>query len=137
MPRTGQRRTSVTRIATILSGAETAERAIQQLADLNIDGLDWRVLRPEIDHERLMPGWPAGGSVASTGTGQPVGAPIVADLPEENVLEDEGIPDDEAEYYAQSLDHGATVLVIDSPAEQVNRVRQILEDVGASRISID
>lgn len=127
----------MTHIATILSGAETAERAIQQLADLKIEGLDWRVLRPEVDHERLMPGWPAGGSVAGTGTGQPVGAPIVADLPEENVIEDEGIPDDEAEYYAQSLDHGATVVVIDSPAEHVDLVRRVLENVGASRISID
>ncbi|HMN31463.1 MAG TPA: hypothetical protein PKE45_25160 [Caldilineaceae bacterium] len=126
----------MTHIATILSGAETTERAIQQLAALNIDGLDWRVLRPEVDHERLIPGWPVGSSAAGA-TGQPVGAPVVADLPEGNVLEDEGVPDDEAEYYAQSLAHGATVVVIDSPAEHVDLVCRVLENVGATRISID
>jgi len=127
----------MTHIAAILRGAESAERAIQELADLNIDGLDWRVLRPEVDHERLMPGWPAGGAVTGSGTAQPIGAPIIADLPEDDVLEDEGIPDDEADYYAQSLAHGATVLVIDTSEEHVNTVRRILEKVDASRISVE
>lgn len=123
-------------IAAILSGAETADRVIQQLADLNIDGLDWRVFRPEVDHERLMPGWPVSGVGASgSATGQPIGAPIVADLPEENVLEDKGIPDDEADYYAQSLARGATVLVIETPGDDAATIRQLLEEAGASRIS--
>jgi len=125
-------------IAAILSGAESADRAIQQLADLNLEGLDWRVFRPEIDHERLMPGWPAGGVAGSgSGTAQPVGAAIIAGLPEENVLEDEGIPDEEADFYAQSLAHGATILVVDAPAEHTAAVRRVLEAAGATRISTD
>jgi hypothetical protein len=123
-------------VAAILSGAEAADRAIQQLADLQIEGLDWRVYRPEVDHERLMPGWPAGGTTAaSSGTAQPVGVAIVTDMPEDDFLEDKGIPEDEADFYAQSLAHGATVIVVETPSAHTDTVRQLLQAAGATRVS--
>jgi hypothetical protein len=135
---TNQGEEQMANIAAILSGAETADRVIQQLAELNLDELDWRVFRPEVDHERLMPGWPAAGAGATgSATGQPMGAAIVADLPEETVLSDKGIPDDEADYYSQSLAHGATVLVVETAAEHLATVRRLLEEAGATRISTE
>lgn len=128
----------MTNIAAILSGAETADRVVKQLADLQIQGLDWRLYRPEVDHERLMPGWPAGGTGgAATGSVQPIGVAIVTDMPEENVLEDKGIPEPEADFYSQGLAHGATVIVVETPSAEADTVRQLLRSAGATRISVE
>jgi hypothetical protein len=128
----------MTKVAAILSGTETADRVIQQLADLQIEGLDWRVYRPEVDHERLMPGWPGGSTpAASAGAAQPIGVAIVTDMPEDELLEEKGIAEDEADFYSQSLAHGATVIIVETPSAQVSTIRQLLQAAGATRVSAE
>ncbi|MCL4861116.1 MAG: hypothetical protein KJZ93_16990 [Caldilineaceae bacterium] len=121
-------------IAAVLSGAETADEAIKRLSELNVDDLDWRVYRPEVDHERIMPGVPPAG-LAGGGATQQAGIALRADLPEDIPLEDAGIPESEAEFYAMSLARGGTVVVVSAPSEHENAIYELLEEAGASRIT--
>ena len=120
----------------ILSETNSADRVVEKLSELKIDDLSWRVFQPQDDYERIMPAIPAGGYAATGGsTMTPVAMPVVADLPEDNILEDAGIPDEEADYYAESLAHGATIIVIDASSQYEQTVRKLLEDAGASHIT--
>lgn len=126
----------MTTIRAIINETDSADRTVEQLSALNIADLEWEIFQPQVDHERIVPGVPAGTYLATGGTIMtPAAVPIVADLPEENVLEDAGVSDEEAEYYAESMEHGATVIVIDVPSVHADRVRQVLKEAGASRIS--
>lgn len=121
-------------IAAVLSGAETADEAISRLADLNIDELDWQVFRPEVDHDRIMPGMPAAG-LTGGGSTQQAGVALAVDLPEDKALKNAGIPQAEAEFYALSLARGGTVVVVTAPSEHEDTICSILKEAGASRIT--
>lgn len=123
-------------IRAILSETNSADKAVEKLSELKIDDLSWRIFQPQDDHERIIPAVPTGAYPATGGsTMTPVAMPVITDLAEDNVLEDAGVPDEEANYYAESLAHGATVIVIDAPSEHEQTVRKVLEDAGASRIT--
>jgi hypothetical protein len=124
------------KIAAIFDSEADADQAIDRLAELDLDDLDWRIIRPGADHDRLLPGW-FGGDSSATGAGaaRPIGAPIVADMPEDEALERRGISDEESEFYAQSVANGATLIVLETPDNHVDRVRRILNNAGATRLS--
>jgi hypothetical protein len=128
----------MTTIRAILSETNSADKAVKKLSELKIEDLEWRIFQPQDEHDRLVPLAPAGTYPAVGGSAStPVGVPVVADLPEDEVLEEAGVPDEEADYYAESLAHGATVIVIDSPAKHKATVQKVLEASGASRITAE
>lgn len=125
----------MSKIAALLSDDEIAENATDSLAKLNIDDLTWELVRDEDDMERTLPAmaWPAGNT--AQGGGGPIGIVTRTDYPEEQALEDRGVDDDDADFYAQSVAHGATAIIVDTPDEYRDQVRNTLEHAGATRIS--
>lgn len=93
------------KVMAILPDEEVAEKVTSQLSKLNIDDLDWHLVRPGDDDERLFPvlGWPLGGTGATnTPGGGLLGAAVLTDYPEDEEMREEGAEDDEAEFYGQS-----------------------------------
>lgn len=127
----------MTKIAAILPTDEVTEGTVDRLAKLKIDNLSWELLNEEDDAERILPafGWPAGTTGQSGGVGAPVGLVTRTDYPEDKVLEEEGASGDVADYYAQTIAHGATAIVVDTPHEHRDRVQRTLESAGATNIS--
>lgn len=125
----------MSKIAALLPDDEIAENATDRLAKLNIDDLTWELVREEDDMERILPvmAWPAGNS--AQGGGVPVGIVTQTDYPKEEALEDRGANDDGADFYAQSVAHGATAIIVDAPDEYREQVRTTLQNAGATRIS--
>jgi len=126
------------KVMAILPDEEVAEKVTSQLSDLNIDNLDWRLIHPGEDDERLFPvlGWPLGaGSGGSAGSGGLVGAAVVTDYPEDEELHNEGAEEDDADFYAQSVKHGGIAIVVDTPSEYVNNVRSVLEKADAEQVT--
>jgi len=127
------------KVMAILPDEEVAETVTSQLSDLNIDDLDWRLIHPGEDDERLMPvlGWPlgGGGSAGTAGSGGPIGAAVVTDYPEDEELRDQGTEDDDAEFYGQSVQHGGIAIVIDTPSKYVDDVRRVLEKADAEQVT--
>lgn len=127
----------MSKIAAILPNEEVAEQVTDRLAQLNIDDLSWELLQEGDDTERILPAfvWPAGTTGQAGGVGAPLGLAARTNYPEDNILEDEGADDEVAEYYAQSIAHGATAIVVDAPHNQRDRIRSTLESAGATNIS--
>ena len=125
----------MSKISALLSDEEIAENATDRLAKLTIEGLTWELVRDEDDMERILPvmAWPAGNS--AQGGGVPVGIVTRTDYPENEVLENQGADDDGADFYAQSVAHGATAIIVDAPDEYREQVRTTLQNAGATRIS--
>lgn len=126
------------KVMAILPDEEVAEKVTSQLSDLNIDDLDWRLIHPGDDDERLFPvaGWPLGSGDARTAGSGPIGAAVVADYPEDRELSDIGAEEDEAEFYGQSVKHGGIAIVVDTPRKYVDSVRSVLEKVDAEQVTI-
>jgi len=127
------------KVMAILPDEEVVETVTDQLSKLNIDDLDWRLIRPNED-ERLFPvlGGPLGGSgTGGTGTasGGIIGAAVRTDYPEDEELRNDGASDDDAEFYGQSVDHGGIAIVVDTPSEHVNQVRSVLEKADAEQVT--
>jgi len=125
------------KVMAILPDEEVAETVTSQLSDLNIDDLDWRLIHPGDDDDRLFPvfGWPLGSGDARTAGGGPVGAAVVEDYPEDRELEDRGASDNDAEFYGQSVQHGGIAIVVDTPSKYVNEVRNVLEKADAEQVT--
>jgi hypothetical protein len=127
------------KVMAILPDEEVAETVTSQLSKLNIDDLDWHLVRPGDDDERLFPvlGWPLGGGSGATNTagGGLLGAAVLTDYPDDEEMREEGADDDEAEFYGQSIEHGGIAIVIDAPADSVNQVRTILEKADAEQVT--
>lgn len=127
------------KITAILPDEETAGFVTDQLAALHNDKLDWRLVEPEDDNERILPaiGWPLGGGAANTTSGAPVAVPMQYDYPEDEALKDRGVDPEEAESYSQSVDRGSSVIIINTPSDSVERVRHILQEANAQQIDVD
>jgi len=127
------------KVMAILSDEEVAEQVTSQLSELNIDGLDWRLIEPGDDDERLFPalGWPLGAGTggASAGGAGVVGVPILTDYPEDEDMRDKGASDDDAEFYGQSVKHGGIAIVVETPSEHVNHIRSVLEKADAQQVT--
>jgi len=126
----------MTVIAAIINSETSEDKVISRLDQLAIEGLDWRVYRAEEDTERIMPAvrLNEGGTGA---TSQGVGLPLQMDVREDLVLEDLGIPQEEADFYALSHARGATVIVVETPSDYASDVRLALEEAGATRLSAE
>jgi len=126
------------KITAILPDERAAEAITGRLAMFRSDDLDWRLVNREDDTDRIFPAvaWPLG-SGSQTAGGGPIGVPVRTDYPEDQAVEDRGVDDDEAEFYGQSIAHGGTAIVIDSPSEHADAIRRILEQANAQQISVN
>lgn len=129
------------KVMAILPDEEVAEKVTSQLSKLNIDDLDWRLIEPGDDNERIFPalglplGSGSGGGGASTGSGGLIGVPIVTDYPEDEDMRDKGASDEDAEFYGESVKHGGIAIVVETPSEYVNQVRNILQKADAQQVT--
>lgn len=126
------------KITAILPDEQAAEKITSRLATFRSDDLDWRLVNRETDTDRIFPAiaWPLGGGSRTAGGG-PIGVPVRTDYPEEEVVEDRGVDDDEAEFYGQSIASGATAIIVDAPSEHADAIRQILEEANAQQVTVD
>jgi hypothetical protein len=122
-------------VAAILNSETDEDKVIAGLDRLEIEGLDWRVYRSQEDTERIMPAVRLDGSGTAGATTQGAGVPLRMDMPEDLALEDFGIPEEEANFYAQSHARGATILVVETPSDHIDQVRALLREGGATNIS--
>jgi len=125
------------KITGILPSEESAEAVVEQLSRLKIDNLDWRVVTPQEDTDRLIPavGWHTTG--ASGTTGAPFGLPIVTDYPEDEVLADRGVDPADAEPIGRAAEQGGTLIVIDVADGYEDEIRAILESADVQMIATD
>jgi hypothetical protein len=126
------------KITAIMPDEETAEVITDRLAMFRSDDVEWRLVSPGEDTERIFPAvaWPLG-SGSQTAGGGPIGVPVQTDYPEGEVVEDRGVDSDEAEFYGQSVAHGGTAIVIEAPSEHTDAIRRILEEADAQQITVD
>jgi len=127
----------MTRVMAILPDEEVAETVTSQLSALNIDDLDWRIIHPGDDDERLLPalGWPLGTGDARTAGGGPLGVAVETGYSEEHAMEDHGVDESDADFYGRSVDHGGIAIVVETPSEHVNAVRNVLEKADAQQVT--
>ncbi|MFN8490738.1 MAG: hypothetical protein U0350_24315 [Caldilineaceae bacterium] len=127
----------MTKVMAILPDEEVAEKVTSQLSDLNIDDLDWRIIHPGDDDERLFPvfGWPLGAGDARTAGGGPLGAAVETGYSEERAMEDHGVDNSDADFYGRSVEHGGIAIVVETPSEHVNAVRNVLEKADAEQVT--
>lgn len=128
----------MSRIAALLANDEIAEQATDRLARMRNEDITWELFQEQDQMERIVPAlvWPAGTTAqAGGGTGAPIGVAIETRYPEDRALADEGADGDVADFYAQSIAHGATAIVVETPHEYREQVRSALADAGATRIA--
>ena len=125
-------------ITAILPDQTSVEVVTDRLAALHYDTLDWRLVDPEEDQERILPavGGPLGAPSNSTGSGV-AAIPIQYDYPEKEALHDEGLPREEAAAVGRSIERGGTAIIIEVPADHENEVRRILEKSDAQLIVVE
>lgn len=128
----------MSKIAALLANDEIAETVTDSLARMRNEDITWELFQEDDEMERLLPAfvWP-GGTTAQTGggAGAPLGVAVETRYPENQALEDRGADDDVADFYAQSIAHGATAIVVETPHEYREQVRSALADAGATRIA--
>lgn len=128
----------MSKIAALLANDEIAETVTDSLARMRHEDITWELFQEEDEMERILPAfvWPAG-TTAQTGggVGAPLGAAIETRYPESQALEERGTDDAVADFYAQSIAHGATAIVVETPYEYREQVRSALADAGATRIA--
>ena len=111
------------------------EDVINKLGRAEIDGLNWQLLRGDEQTERVVPAWP----VQDTATGlTPVGGVVEhTDISGETRLDlaDLHLDDDTEAWFAQELNHGATVLIVETPDEREEDVITMLDDAGVRRFA--
>jgi hypothetical protein len=129
------------KIRAILSDQEAVELVTNRLTALGSEEIDWDLLEPSDDPDRLIPafGWPASGGAGGgpAGTGGGIAVPVVADYPEDELLRDEGVDRDDADSYGRSVERGGTLIIIDAPSQYEGRVRQILEQANAQQMTTE
>jgi hypothetical protein len=127
----------MTVIAAILESETNEDQVVSRLDQLDIEGLDWRVYRPEEDTERIMPAVRMNEGGTTGAAGQGVGFPLRMDVREDLALEGMGVPQEEADFYSVSHARGATVIVVETPSDYASDVRLALQEAGATRLSAE
>lgn len=128
----------MSRVAALLANDEIAENATDRLARMRNEEITWELFQENDDMERIIPAfvWPAGtGGQTGSSTGVPLGVAVETRYPEDQALEDRGADDDVADLYAQSIAHGASAIVVETPDAYREQVRSALADAGATRIA--
>ena len=57
------------------------------------------------------------------------------DLPIQQLVEEYGISDQEARYFAQGINHGGVLVIVEGPAESSDRIQQLLSRAGGQGIT--
>ena len=128
----------MSRIAALLANDEIAENVTDSLARIRSEDITWELFQEQDDMARILPAfvWPAGTTgQPSGGVGVPLGAAVETRYPEDRALEDQGADDNVADFYAQSIAHGATAIVVEAPHDYREQVHSALADAGATRIA--
>jgi hypothetical protein len=111
-----------------------AETITKKLSDLNIDTLDWNIV-DDTNRTRLLPAfaWPSGSS-GTAGAVAPVGGAFVAGGAEDNVLDNDGVDEGNADFFGQAIENGGTAIIVEAPDEYDDQVRSALQRANISRI---
>lgn len=128
----------MSKVAALLANDEIAETVTDSLARMRNEDITWELFQEQEDMERILPAFIGSGSAtaqAGGGTGVPLGLAVQTRYPEDQALEDRGADDDVADFYAQSIAHGATAVIVETPHEYREQVRSALADAGATRIT--
>ncbi len=121
----------------MLPDESVADTITKKLSDLKIDNLDWSIV-DNTNHTRLLPAfaWPSGSASNGGGVGiAPIGGALLTEESEENVLEDDGIGENNADYYGQAIEHGGMAIIVEASDQYDDQVRSALEKAQVSRIT--
>ncbi len=121
----------------MLPDESVADTITKKLSELKIDNLDWSIV-DNTNHERILPAfaWPSGSASNGGGVGiAPIGGALVTEESEENVLEDEGMGGNNADYYGQAIEHGGTAIIVEASDEYDDQIRSTLQRAQVSRIT--
>jgi len=128
----------MTKVMAVLPDESVAEIVTDQLSSFDRDKVDWRLIRPGDNDDRIIPaiGWPLGGGAgSSTATGGLVGMPIQTDYPDDEAMRDRGADGEDAEFYGRSVAHGGIAIVVETSDDYVGQVRRILDQAGAQQVT--
>lgn len=127
----------MSRVAALLASDEVAENVTDRLARMRNEDITWELFQENDEMERILPAfvWTAGTTAQTGAAGAPLGVAIETRYPEDQALEDRGADDDVADFYAQSIAHGATAIVVETPHDYREQVHSALADAGATRIA--
>lgn len=117
-------------IVTLLN-EENADEVTKALSNFDENDVEWDIIRHDPDVDRILPAGIPQGEMGPTGTG-PVGI-YQNDAPAEMRVDDLGLDPDEEEFFAQGLNNGAMVLVIDYSDEYEAQIESILAEANATR----
>lgn len=112
-----------------------ADEVTKALSKFDSNDVEWDLIRHDPDVDRILPAGVPQGEMGPTGTG-PVGI-YQNDAPAEMRVDDLGLDPEEEEFFAQSLDDGAMVLVINYSDEHEAQIESILAEADATRYAAD
>lgn len=145
-----ERRTKMTKVIGLFDDVETQE-VIDALAEQGLADNYTLIDKDNLVEERILavpPGSTAGGSVAASGAGA---MPVIGtnqvvpgsaeDETSRNVsdftldnLTDYGISESEAAYYAQNIEQGAELLIVEVNETQADQVEDLMREAGAQNL---
>ncbi len=119
-----------------------ADGALDELSQMNLDGVDWRVYRPGDNERAGAPAIPVVADTTGTGTqgsaGGPAIGPAILGLAGNDLAgpgDNAALDDDVADYIERARARGAVVVAVRAPAEAESAVRQIFARHDAANIS--
>jgi hypothetical protein len=117
----------------MLPDETVADDVVKQLDHLSIDNLDWTII-DNANHTRILPAfaWPSG--TAGSGGTAPIGGALVANAPEGDVLERDGVDGDDADYFGQAIERGGTAIIVEAPDRYDDQIRATLQQANVDRI---
>lgn len=120
----------------LLPDENVADEVTKKLDDLNADSLDWNIIEDE-ERDRILPaiGWPLGTSTGGSGGIGVPGLVVRGDYPEDRVVADQGVDEDDADYYGRSIEKGGIGIVVEVADRFDADVQRILDVAGASQIN--
>ena len=134
------------KVVALLDTDEAVNEAVDKLGKQSQDAFDWRLIQFNNESQRLVPIYGAatdlnGSAIAAPGVasgGAVVHQPSVgqAGASIREIGDELGISDDEAQYFAQGLEHGGQIAVIETPDKRVDAACKFLEGLGGQGVMI-
>jgi len=134
------------KVVALLDTDEAVNEAVDKLGKQSQDAFDWRLIQFNNESSRVVPVYGAATDLNGSANIAPAVGGGAAVVHQPNVgqsgasvrwIGDElGISDEEAQYFAQGLEHGGQIAVIDTPDERVDDACKFLEGLGGQGVMI-